>query len=100
MEGLGVLLFYALLFYLMMRFGCGAHMVHGHGNHGEHKDDATDGGSFVDPVCGHEVESDKGYGLMHDGTLYRFCSRQCLEQFDDQPSLFIHKQHKEGQHEH
>jgi hypothetical protein len=34
MEGLGTLLFFAALFYFMMRFGCGAHMVHGHGGGG------------------------------------------------------------------
>jgi len=98
MEGLGTLLFYALLFYLMMRFGCGAHMIHGHGNHGSHQDSGS--GTFIDPVCGKEVDQNKGYGVMHEGNLYRFCSRQCLDQFDGQPSLFIHKQHKEETHEH
>ena len=34
MEGLGSLLLFAALFYFMMRFGCGAHMVHGHGGGG------------------------------------------------------------------
>ena len=34
--GLLTLLLYAGLFYLMMRFGCGAHMIHGHGGHGGH----------------------------------------------------------------
>ncbi|MDX8412193.1 MAG: hypothetical protein R8K46_10050 [Mariprofundaceae bacterium] len=28
---------------------------------------------------------------MHKGNLYRFCSRKCLDTFDAQPSLFIHK---------
>lgn len=33
MEGLFSLLLFAGLFFLMMRFGCGAHMVHGgHGS--------------------------------------------------------------------
>jgi len=36
MRGLLTLLLYAGLFYLMMRFGCGAHMIHGHGGHGGH----------------------------------------------------------------
>lgn len=53
MEGLLTLLFYAALFYLMMRFGCGAHMVHGHGHgrqdHGEKVEAAT-----------HEHEKDSG----------------------------------------
>lgn len=30
MEGLFTLLLYAGLFYFLMRFGCGAHMTHGH----------------------------------------------------------------------
>jgi hypothetical protein len=33
-EGLLSLLFFAGLFFLMMRFGCGAHMAHG--GHGDH----------------------------------------------------------------
>ncbi len=35
MEGLLWLLMVAGMFYLMMRFGCAAHMVHGHGRGGE-----------------------------------------------------------------
>ena len=34
MEGLGSFLLFAVLFFLMMRYGCGAHMMHGHGGHG------------------------------------------------------------------
>lgn len=98
MEGLGSLLIYALLFYLMMRYGCGAHMIHGHGNHGGHKEGGS--GKFIDPVCGKEVDEDQGYGVMHKGDLYRFCSRHCLDQFDEQPSIFIHKHSREVHHEH
>ena len=36
MRGLLTLLLFGGFFYLMMRFGCGAHMVHGgHGGHGD-----------------------------------------------------------------
>jgi len=31
MEGLGSFLLFAVFFYLMMRFSCGAQIVHGHG---------------------------------------------------------------------
>jgi hypothetical protein len=31
------LLLFAALFYIMMRFGCGAHMMGGHGGHGRHQ---------------------------------------------------------------
>jgi len=88
MEGLSSFILFALFFYLMMRFGCGAHMVHGHGGHTGH--DGSDQGN---------VSTDKGYGVMHQGNLYRFCSRKCLDQFDEQPSLFIHKHIKEVGHE-
>lgn len=31
----------------------------------------------------------EGYGKMHEGRLYRFCSRQCLDHFDAEPDLFV-----------
>ncbi|EAU55188.1 YHS domain-containing protein [Mariprofundus ferrooxydans] len=98
MEGLGSLIVFALLFYVMMRFGCGAHMVHGHGDHAVKNDTAQ--GKFIDPVCGREVDPKKGYGVMHEGNLYRFCSRKCLDQFDGQPTLFINKHISQADHEH
>lgn len=50
MEGLFSLLLFAVFFYVMMRFGCGAHMIHGgHGGQGQH---AAAGGDNTDPVCG------------------------------------------------
>lgn len=36
MEGLVWFLILGGLFYFMMRYGCGAHMVHGHGGHAGH----------------------------------------------------------------
>lgn len=92
MEGLASLLIFAGLFYLMMRFGCGAHMVHGgHGKHGEHSGhDGTDV-KHVDPVCGMRVDPQQGYGKMIEGELYRFCSRNCLDQFEDEPAKFLRK---------
>ncbi len=42
MEGLLSLLLFAAFFYFMMRFGCGAHMVHGHGS--GHQDYTGHGG--------------------------------------------------------
>ncbi len=44
MDGLLSFLLFAGLFYLMMRFGCGAHMVHGHGHgHGSGHDGGRPG---------------------------------------------------------
>lgn len=96
MEGLGSFLLFALFFYLMMRFGCGAHMVHGHGGHGGHGQHGDKGGKFVDPVCGMDVDPDKGYGKMYQGEPYRFCSRSCLDKFDAEPEKYLN-QHGENQ---
>jgi YHS domain-containing protein len=89
MESLFSLLLIAGVFYLMMRVGCGAHMVHGkHGGHGEH---SGGGGKHTDPVCGMEVDPQQGYGKMYGGELYRFCSRNCLDQFEAEPGKFLQK---------
>jgi len=84
-------LMFAALFYFMMRFGCGSHMVHGHQRHERH--DGTEphvGGSSKDPVCGLEVEPGRGYSEVFGGHTYRFCSRRCLDQFDATPEQFAH----------
>lgn len=91
MVGLLSLLVFAGLFYIMMRFGCGAHMVHGHGGHGGHAGHGGGGEKHVDPVCGMEVDTDKGYGKMYEGTLYRFCSKNCLDKFDADPGQYLNK---------
>lgn len=102
MEGLFSLLLFAALFYFMMRFGCGAHMVHGHGSHGDHgKDRDQREGSHagheqhgamtsrvVDPVCGMEVTPDQGYTKTYEGRAYRFCSRACLDKFEAGPQQY------------
>ena len=89
MEGLLSFLLFAGLFYLMMRFGCGAHMVHGHGGSSTGQDP-----DHVDPVCGMQIPSHEGYGKMHSGHLYRFCSRKCLDAFDADPSRYT-RSHEE-----
>jgi len=91
MDGLLTFLIFAVLFYVMMRFGCGAHMVHGHGGHGEHAGHGGGGEKYTDPVCDMEVEPDKGYGKMIEGKLYRFCSRSCLDKFDADPQRYLNK---------
>ena len=87
MEGLFSLLLFAGLFYFMMRFGCGAHMVHGgHGGHGGH---GAGAGTVKDPVCGMDVAAGQGYVRMDVGRELRFCSRRCLDQFDAHPERYL-----------
>jgi YHS domain-containing protein len=98
MDGLFSLLVFAGLFYFMMRFGCGAHMVHGHGGHGRlgggesagerHEQHAPAASRSIDPVCGMEVEPDKGYTKMYEGRQYRLCSRACLDKFEANPRQY------------
>lgn len=90
MDGLLSLLLIAGVFFLMMRFGCGAHAAHGgHGGHGGHD---QSGSNHVDPVCGTEVDVKNGYGKMHNGKLYRFCSRDCLDVFELSPEKYADRQ--------
>lgn len=79
---------FAGLFYFMMRYGCGAHMIHGH-HGGHHKHGQGEDEKHVDPVCGMHVDMDKGYGKMHEGVLYRFCSRNCLDKFEIEPGKYF-----------
>ncbi len=96
MEGLGSFLLFAALFYFMMRFGCGSHMKHGHGGQDHSKEGAPDAddniSKYIDPVCDMEVETEQGYGKMYQGMLYRFCSKSCLDKFDNEPERYINKQ--------
>ncbi len=86
MDGLLGLLIFGVLFFVMMRYGCGAHIMHGgHGSHGDHGD-AQAGGK--DPVCGMDVAPDKGYSMAWGGRMFRFCSRSCLEKFEAGPEKF------------
>ena len=87
MEGLSSLLLFALFFYFMMRFGCGAHMVHGKHDHSEKEGENNQ--THIDPVCGMEIDSSEGYGKMHNDQLYRFCSRKCLDEFDENTDQYV-----------
>jgi YHS domain-containing protein len=36
-----------------------------------------------------EVDVDKGYGVMYQGQLYRFCHRSCLDKFEADPKVYL-----------
>jgi YHS domain-containing protein len=92
MDGLFSLLLFAGLFYFMMRYGCGTHMVHGHGGggHGGHagQGEHRDTRGAKDPVCGMDVAPGQGYAKTHAGREYRFCSRVCLDKFEANPDEY------------
>ena len=77
------------LFFFMMRFGCGAHMMggHGHGQRGGHGDldDET-----KDPVCGMTVDRNKSAAAsVYRGKTYHFCSATCRDKFELTPEKYI-----------
>lgn len=88
------------LIFLMMRFGCGAHLMgHGHGKRSE-PDAATAGGGdrelrwvapqkTVDPVCRKTVATASASPSVFDGNVYYFCSRQCREVFEAAPDDYL-----------
>jgi YHS domain-containing protein len=84
-------LIYGALFYVMMRYGCGSHMLHGHAGHGHggHGGTASPPDSSKDPVCGMSVEGGQGYTKNHEGRELHFCSRQCLDKFDAEPRRYV-----------
>jgi YHS domain-containing protein len=91
MEGLLSLLLFAAFFYFMMRYGCGAHMVHGHAGHGSHRgaEHGPPQARHIDPVCGMEVQQGQGYTVRFEGREYWLCSRVCLDKFDANPAQFV-----------
>lgn len=93
---------WAGLFFLMMRFGCGSHIMgHGHGAHG--KDTSRDQDRLrwvppekdVDPVCGMTVETGNAKSAVHEGTVYYFCSSNCRDRFEAAPQLYVGPQAKQ-----
>ncbi len=88
-------LIWAALFFVMMRFGCGAHVM-GHGHHHGHRgaDDSHNGEITAppwttDPVCGMNVETAKAKSVVYDRHAYYFCSKECRDKFEANPQTYI-----------
>ena len=100
MEALLYFAFWAGLIFLMMRFGCGAHVMgHGHGQHGTHAKDTPPNSdphlrwvppeTDVDPVCGKTVRTNQAKSSIYDGMVYYFCSRECRDRFEAAPHVYV-----------
>ncbi len=100
MQLLGNVLYFLLLaglFFVMMRFGCGAHIM-GHGHHagtgsGDHDGDSNvrwvPPDRAVDPVCGMTVRTAGAKSAVHDGHVYYFCSQDCRAKFEATPTSYV-----------
>lgn len=90
-KSLVSILIWGGLFLVMMRFGCGAHVMGRHGHHGGHGSDegANGGGPTKDPVCGMSVDRGKAAGAsVYGGRTYYFCSASCRDQFERTPEKY------------
>jgi len=80
MEALIYFLLWAGVIFLMMRFGCGAHVMgHGHGQHEQSgaRPEARRSDmrwvppeTYTDRVCGKTVRTDQAKPSVHDGIVY------------------------------
>lgn len=83
---------WAVLIFLMMRFGCGAHVMghrrggtrHGKIGYMRWVPPETD----TDPVCGKTVSTASAKSSVFGGFVYYFCSRECRELFEAAPRLY------------
>ena len=101
MNALFYFLIWAVIIFLMMRFGCGAHVMgHGHGK-AKHGGGGQEGrgeaegmrwippAKDVDPVCGKTVRTERAKPSVHDGHVFYFCSRDCRERFEAAPEQYL-----------
>ena len=100
MEALLYFAVWAGLIFLMMRFGCGAHVMgpgHSHDKKTQSEPGNVDKPALrwvppardVDPVCGKTVATDKAKSNVHDGSVFYFCSRECREAFEAAPDQYL-----------
>ncbi len=96
LKSLGWFLLWGGLFYVMMRYGCGAHMMGGHGGHGN----APPGGDVKDPVCGMTVDpKNAAAAAVRSGSTYYFCSISCRDKFEQAPEKYAGAASQSG-HQH
>ena len=85
LKSLLSILLWGGFFFLMMRYGCGAHMMDGHGKHGS----PGESGETKDPVCGMAVNPQGAAAAsVHGGNTYYFCSASCRDKFEQDPAKY------------
>jgi YHS domain-containing protein len=98
MQTLLYIAIWGALIFLMMRFGCGSHVMgHGHGRHGSSTEGASKSTGVrwtppekdTDPVCGMAVSPKDSKSAVYDGTVYYFCSSNCRDKFEASPTSYL-----------
>jgi YHS domain-containing protein len=92
-----------LFFWLMSRGGCGM-MGHSHGGRAARSNGRAGhsaSGNPIDPVCGMEVDPARAAATRIVGRkAYFFCSQNCLDAFDSNPSMYVHHPEHADHHGH
>lgn len=88
-------LLWAALIFVMLRFGCGAHVMgHGHGKAKKGGETARGDARWIapaketDPVCNMTVDTVGGKSAIYEGRAYYFCSQECREKFEASPKSY------------
>lgn len=77
---------WGVVFWVMMRYGCGAHMFRGRHVHQGHGGTASE---VKDPVCGMSVRPQaSAAAAVYRGETYYFCSRNCRDRFEASPGRY------------
>ena len=93
MSGILWLIAWGAFIFLMMRFGCGAHVM-------GHDGDSDRAGrektplwvppeTDTDPVCEKTVKTVNARSSVFNGHVYYFCSRECREIFEAAPETYV-----------
>ncbi|MBX3662442.1 MAG: YHS domain-containing protein [Burkholderiales bacterium] len=94
LKNLGWLLVWGALFFVMMRYGCGAHMMGRHSKRQKHHNSASNG-ETKDPVCGMSLSPAKAAAASAlKGNTYYFCSTSCRDKFEKAPGAYITVAHE------
>jgi len=95
MESLLYFLFWALIFYLMMRTGCGPRTPGNRHSPDQRQSSVSDELYWVppvkdrDPVCGKNIRTRSAKPSVYQGKVYYFCSRECREVFEAAPAIYL-----------
>jgi YHS domain-containing protein len=102
MQTLIYFLVWGAVFLVLMRLGCGAHIM-GHGHFHSASDNPPK--KDTDPVCGMTIETAKAKSSVYQGHIYYFCSQDCREKFEAWPRGYVNGSARpvlnmEASHEH
>ena len=92
-------LVWAVLFFFMMRYGCGAHVM-GRVRHGGHAGAWIPPDKAVDPVCGMTISTQAAKSAMYEGNVYYFCSANCRDKFEAAPANYAKSSSPREDHHH